>query len=102
MDIIRLSDGHVIRTISQFLHKEEFTNPLVCMTSHWISLKFGPKNPMFHIYEDRKIDLNRSHVLSQDEIHFVLDQCHQLVIREFGNWDQDEKKTCGIFDHDGM
>ena len=79
-DVIRISDGHVIKRVSEFLHKEEFSNPLVYLTENWICVKFGPKVPLYHLYEDRKIELNRTHVLSQDEEHFVVSQCHRYKV----------------------
>ncbi len=77
VDIIRICDGQVLKRISEFLHKELFSNPLVYLTDNWVAIKFGPKIPMYHLYEDKKIELNRCHVLSQDEKHFVLSQCHR-------------------------
>ena len=54
-----------------------YSNPLVYVTENWICVKFGPKVPMYHLYEDKKIELNRAHQLSQDEQHIVISQCHR-------------------------
>ncbi len=45
-DVIRLSDGHVIKQISEFLHKEEFSNPLVgvilpCFATYKLTPNYG-------------------------------------------------------------
>ena len=96
-DIIRLSDGMVEHTISEFLHKEEFTNPVIYQTPNWIALKFGPKSPMFNLSDyKQKIDLTRAHMLSPDEEHLVISHGTKVVIREF-----ESKRDCGEFDHLG-
>ena len=79
-DVIRICDGHVIKRVSEYLHKEEFSNPLVYLTENWICVKFGPKVPLYHLYENKKIELNRMHQLSQDEEHFAVSQCHRYRV----------------------
>ena len=97
VDIIRISDAHVLRTISHSLHKDILANPLMYMTENWIACKMGTTFPMYNIDTGQYINLNRCHMLTADEEYLVINQCHKTILRKFENkeaiWEFDPPGT---------
>jgi hypothetical protein len=71
-DVIRLSDGAVIRTLREFLSGQPFRNSLLYLTDNWVAIRYGWGVPLFNLWKDAKVGLTKPHALSKDESKFVL------------------------------
>jgi hypothetical protein len=80
-DIIRLSDGKVVRTIREFLAGQPFKNSVLYMTNNWVAIRYGWGVPLFHLWNDSKVRLTKSHALTPDEAKFILVRSKKVGVK---------------------
>ena len=71
-DVIRLSDGTVVRSMREYLCGQPFHNCILYMTRNWIALRYGWGVPLFCLWDERKIGRTKPHILTADEQKFVV------------------------------
>ena len=75
VDIIRPSDALVIKSFVGSLFKRDFSSPVEFISENYISVRFGWKFPLFHMYSDIKRTLGKAHLLFENE------KMHALIFR---------------------
>ncbi|KAK2165589.1 hypothetical protein LSH36_48g05020 [Paralvinella palmiformis] len=112
LDVIDVSSGNVIRTFESLLHGRSYNNSVYYMKGDWITVRFGSKLSMLHLFEDRIQRYSRPHMLTND-CNFLIKICTKRFegrFREGGKrkvkytkidrfWSRkNEGKNVGVFD----
>jgi len=82
-DVIRVSDGTVVRCIQDDLSGQPFHNSILYVTNNWIALRCGWAVPLFGLWTDRKINLTKPHRLTTDETKFVLVRSKRATTKSY-------------------
>jgi len=82
-DVIRVSDGTLVRSIKEELCGQPFHNTILYLTDNWVALRYGWGVPLFAPWQDRKINLTKPHRLTADETKFVLVRCRRSTVKSY-------------------
>jgi len=82
-DVIRLSDGAVVRTMRESLSGQPFHNSLLYLTDNWVAIRYGWGVPLFNLWKDVKKGLTKPHALTADETKFVLVRSKKVGMKSY-------------------